>query len=253
VECWSRRIRCSLISVCSRNTLLLHLTIQSRYFISLFHLAISYCSARFPANISLRVIRQLYPNMNHTLPSFTDFLRSDITKCIGHRNERKSKSCGRPRSCSKPKPCNNPISKGDLKEANNIRHAIRSGANTTYVEQKLLELATLCLCKRRHRRQGAKLAKTWSMETTTRPSRSRNTFLRLQASLCPQASLRPQTELRPQARASAGLDRVFAEMNIMDVELDLHDRQMWDMAHRFRRNMSEHEEAQSVFGQVNTL
>jgi hypothetical protein len=151
--------------------------------------------------------------MKHALVSLQELLAFKITGCIGKTNDG---------TC-----CGNPISKRNLHDANGIRDAIRSGADTAYIEQRIPELAALCLCKRRHQDQGAKLAQTWRLEEATRPSRTCN------------------KPFNTQARVSVALDRVFTELNLMDAELDRHDQQMQDIVQRFKHTMSVHEETQS--------
>jgi hypothetical protein len=160
--------------------------------------------------------------MEYTPISFQELLTFDLETCIGYADK-------------PPKAhCNNPISKGNLRDANGIRDAIRSGVDTAYIERNIPKLAALCLCKRRHRWQEVEVAQAWELEEATKPSRFRT------------------IPLRTQAKPSAGLGQVFVEMDKMDAELDRHDREMRDLAGRFKRMISEHEKIQSAVGQDDT-
>lgn len=116
--------------------------------------------------------------------------------------------------------CNNPISKANLHEANNILDAIRSGADTTYIARKIPELAALCLCKRRHQDQTANFVQFWKLEDVARPSRPRG------------------LPFRTHARKTGDVDQVFREMDSMDAMLDDHDREIREMAQRFKETIS---------------
>jgi hypothetical protein len=159
--------------------------------------------------------------MDYTPLSFKELLTFDLETCIGYTDDGTH--------------CNNRILKGNLRDANGIRDAIRSGVGTAYIERNIPRLATLCLCKRRHQWQDVEVAQAWELEEATKPSRFRT------------------IPLRTQAKPSAGLDQVFVEMDKMDAELDRHDWEMRDLACRFKRMISDHEEIQSAMGQNNTF
>jgi len=152
--------------------------------------------------------------MDDTAATLQLLLRSGIPGCIGYTNDDTY--------------CNNPISKANLREANSILDAIRSGVDTAYIERKIPELAALCLCKRRHQDQADDFVQIWDLEDVARPPRPRD------IPLC------------THARVSVNIDQVFTEINKMDVMLDDHDREMREMAQRFRQTMSLYEQAQSV-------
>jgi hypothetical protein len=189
--------------------------------ISLLHLDISSRSTTLSTDTILHYIRQPHLIMDHTPLSFQELLTSDIGTCIGYTDELTH--------------CNSPISKGNLNDADGIRDAIRSGADTAYVGRNIPILATLCLCKRRHQWQEVEVAQAWKLEEATRPSRPRTMPSSTQAKKC------------------AALDQIFVEMDIMDAEMDRHDREMRDLAYRFKRMISEHKEIQSAMGQDHTL
>ena len=154
------------------------------------------------------------PNMDDTAATLQLLLRFGSLGCIGYTNNDTY--------------CNNPISKANLREANSILDAITSGVDTAYIYRKIPELAALCLCKRRHQDQADDLVQIWDLEDVARPSRPRDVPCRIQA------------------RVSVDIDQVFTEMHEMDVMLDNHDREMREMAQRFRQTMSLYEQAQSV-------
>lgn len=168
--------------------------------------------------------------MDYEQPYFHQLLTFDIQTCIGYTDDRKIRTR-----------CGNPISQGSQRHANNIRDAIRSGADIFYVQRQTPVLATLCLCKRRHQSQKDELAKDWDRGATIRwlfgkiPDRTQ------------------AIPSRTQARTSTAVDQVFTEMNTMDAELDRHDREMRDIAEHFRRDSSVYEDARSSPEQDDTL
>jgi hypothetical protein len=149
--------------------------------------------------------------MKYTAISLQELLASNITGCIGYTTDGTY--------------CGNPISRGNLHEANGIRDAIRSGADTAYIERKIPKLASLCLCKRRHQGQAVGLAQSWDLEDVARPSRPRD------------------MPSRTQARGLVDVDQVFTEMNLMNTMLDRHDSEMRELAQRFKQTVSVYEEA----------
>lgn len=155
------------------------------------------------------------------IASLHSLLRSGSIGCIGYTNDGTY--------------CNNPIAKVNRREANNILDAIRSGADTTYIERKIPELAALSLCKRRHQDQAVEFVRAWDLEDAAGPSQARG------------------IASRDQARRSVDVDQVFREIDSMDAMLEDHDREMREMAQRFRKIMSLYGERQSDARQGDTV
>lgn len=184
---------------------------KSRLQVESTHLAIPSHTIRLPTKIVLEIIHKHHLVMDDTTSSLQFLLRYGFLGCIGYTNDGPY--------------CNNPISKANIREAKNILDAIRSGADTTYVERKIPELAGLCLCKRRHQDQADNFVQLWDSEDVAAPSRPRD------------------VHLRTHARESGDIDQVFSEMDSMDAMLDDHDREIRKMARRFRETISVYEEA----------
>lgn len=89
--------------------------------------------------------------MPYTLVRFEElFASGSRSTCIGYTSDSRR--------------CNSLITQENLRVAETIWDAIMSGANATYVERGLENLATRCLCKRDHQDQKNAVVKAWTRE-----------------------------------------------------------------------------------------
>ncbi|THY16223.1 hypothetical protein D6D01_07749 [Aureobasidium pullulans] len=90
--------------------------------------------------------------MSYVVIPFQKLVTSGIQRtCIGHVKDLSRN-------------CHNPISQKNVDLATGILDTIRSGADALYVEEKIVDLAKLCLCQKNHQNQCSKVVEAWKSD-----------------------------------------------------------------------------------------